>query len=127
MRLFRFDASVGLPIDQFGSAQLMLSPIVRTTGQLQIVCMHIGPAGVVGFHPADPAQLFLVVAGEGWVRSENPEPVPIQAGQAAFWESGESTTAADTRQLALTPDGAGLRGRLTAPRPAETGHSECRC
>jgi quercetin dioxygenase-like cupin family protein len=89
MRLFRFDAAVGRPIDQFGSTQLMLSPIARTTGQVQIGCMHIGPDGVVGFHQADPAQLFLVVAGEGWVRSENPEPVPIQAGQAAFWESGE--------------------------------------
>lgn len=89
MRLFRFDAVVGRPIDQFGSAQLMLSPIARTSGQVQIACMHIGPAGVVGFHQAEPAQLFLVVAGEGWVRSENPERVPIQAGQAAFWESGE--------------------------------------
>jgi quercetin dioxygenase-like cupin family protein len=89
MRLFRFDAAVGRPIDQFGSTQLMLSPVVRTTGQVQIGCMYIGPDGVVGFHQAGPAQLFLVVAGEGWVRSENPELVPIQAGQAAFWESGE--------------------------------------
>jgi quercetin dioxygenase-like cupin family protein len=89
MRLFRFDAAVGRPIDQFGSTQLMLSPIARTTGQVQIGCMHIGPVGVVGFHQAGPAQLFLVVEGEGWVRSEDPEPVSIQAGQAAFWESGE--------------------------------------
>jgi quercetin dioxygenase-like cupin family protein len=89
MRLFRFDATVGRSIDQFGSAQLLLSPVARTSGQVQIVCMHIGPGGVVGFHQADPAQLFLVVVGEGWVRSETPELVPIQAGQAAFWESGE--------------------------------------
>jgi quercetin dioxygenase-like cupin family protein len=89
MRLFRFDAEIGRPIDQFGSARLMLAPIARITDQVQIGCMHIGPAGVVGFHQAGPAQLFLVVAGEGWVRSENPERVSIQAGQAAFWKSGE--------------------------------------
>jgi quercetin dioxygenase-like cupin family protein len=106
MRLFRFDASVGRPIDQFGSTQLMLSPIARTTGQVQIVCMHIGPAGLVGFHQADPAQLFLVVAGEGWVRSETPEQVPIQAGQAAFWESGEwHESGSDTGMTAIVIEG----------------------
>jgi quercetin dioxygenase-like cupin family protein len=89
MRLFRFDAAVGRPIERFGSTQLMLSPIQRTTSQVQISCMHVGPSGVVGFHPAESAQLFLVVAGEGWVRSENLESAPIQTGQAAFWERGE--------------------------------------
>jgi len=35
-------------------------------------------------------QLFLVVEGEGWVRGkDDSKPVPISAGQAAFWEAGE--------------------------------------
>ena len=90
MRFFRFDPAVGRPIDQFDSAQAVLSPIQRMTGELQIVCMHIGAGGVIGYHQAEPKQLFLVVQGEGWVRSsEQPEPVAIHAGQAAFWESGE--------------------------------------
>ncbi len=89
MRLFRFDAAVGRPIEQFGSVNLMISPIQRTEGQVQIGCMHIGAGGVVGSHQAACPQLFLVVQGEGWVRGEEPEHTLIHTGQAAYWEAGE--------------------------------------
>ncbi|MGO8946091.1 MAG: cupin domain-containing protein [Ktedonobacterales bacterium] len=110
MRLFRFDAGVGRPIQQFGSTQLVLSPILRTTDELQIVCMHLEPSGVVGFHQAQPAQLFLVVQGEGWVRGADlSEPVTIHAGQAAFWESGEWHGAgSDNGMMAIVVEGEGL-------------------
>ena len=85
------DAGVGRTLEQFGSSQLVLSPIQRTTGQLQVVCMHLGPGGIIGHHQAQSPQLFLVVQGEGWVRGaeQHQQPVPIHVGQAAFWESGE--------------------------------------
>ena len=90
MRFFRFDPAAGRPIDRFDSVAAVISPIQRTGGQVQIGCMHVGPGGTVGYHQAQPMQLFLVVQGSGWVRSsDHPEPVAIHAGQAAFWESGE--------------------------------------
>jgi quercetin dioxygenase-like cupin family protein len=90
MRFFSFDPVAGRPIDRFDSAHAVLSPIQRMSGQVQIGCMHVGPGGTIGYHQADPMQLFLVVQGDGWVRSsDQPEPVAIRAGQAAFWESGE--------------------------------------
>lgn len=89
MRIFRFDASAGRPIDKFGSINLVMSPIQRGAGSFQLGCMHISPGGLVGYHQADGPQLFLVVRGEGWVRSGNPSRVPISAGQAAFWADGE--------------------------------------
>jgi hypothetical protein len=90
MRIFRFDPAVGRPIDQFDSAQAVISPIQRTNGKVQIGCMHVGAGGRVGYHQANPRQLFLVVQGSGWVRSsDRPDPVAISVGQAAFWESGE--------------------------------------
>ncbi len=89
MRLFRFDVEVGKPITQYGSVGLTISPVARPSGYVQIGCMHLAPGGAVGYHQATIPQLFLVVAGEGWVRGEAPEQVPIAAGRAAFWTAGE--------------------------------------
>ncbi|WP_340258571.1 cupin [Brevibacillus borstelensis] len=84
MKLFRFDQEAGRPIDKFDSVHATISRIIRTPGSVQIGCIHLGPGGVVGYHPAVVAQLFLVVQGEGWVRGEEEERTPIRAGQAAF-------------------------------------------
>lgn len=109
MRLFRFDDGVGRPIEQFGSSHLLLTPIQRTPGELQIVCMHLGRGGLVGHHQADPSQLFLVVQGAGWVRSGELAAVPIRAGQAAFWESGEwHSSGTDTGMTAIVLEGESL-------------------
>jgi quercetin dioxygenase-like cupin family protein len=56
---------------------------------VQIGCMHIGAGGIVGYHQATVRQLFLVVAGTGWVRGKDEPRQPIAAGQAAYWEAGE--------------------------------------
>ena len=89
MKIFRFDAGVGRRIEQCGSTKVLLSGIARLSAEAQVSCMHIGPDGRVGYHPAAVSQLFVVVEGEGWVRGETAEQVPIRAGQAAFWEAGE--------------------------------------
>lgn len=56
---------------------------------VQISFMQIGPQGVIGYHQATIPQLFLVVAGQGWVRGQTEERIPISRGEAAFWEAGE--------------------------------------
>ncbi len=89
MKIFRFDREVGHRIEQFGSTNVILSGITRLIGEAHVSCMQIGPDGMVGYHPAVTPQLFLVVQGEGWVRGEAAEQVPIRAGQAAFWQAGE--------------------------------------
>ncbi len=89
MKIFRFDAASGRTINQFDSVHVTFSKVLRTTEGVSIGCMHLGPQGVVGYHPAVVPQLFLVVQGEGWVRGEDEERIRIEAGQAAFWEAGE--------------------------------------
>lgn len=89
MRIFRFDASAGRTIDQFGSVNLVMSPIQRGDGPFQLGCMHVGPGGLVGDHQAVGPQLFLVVNGSGWVRGQDSGRIPIAAGHAAFWTDGE--------------------------------------
>ena len=89
MKVFRFDAEVGRRVEQFGSTQVILARAARLSGQAQVSCMYIGPGGMVGYHLATTPQLFLVVQGEGWVRGESTERVPIHPGEAAFWDAGE--------------------------------------
>jgi quercetin dioxygenase-like cupin family protein len=50
----------------------------------------IPPAGAIGRHPAVSEQLFCVVAGSGWVSGGDGAPSSIVAGQAAWWEAGET-------------------------------------
>ncbi len=102
MRIFRFDASAGHRISQFGSVHLVMSPIQRGEGRFQFGCMHIGAGGLVGRHQTIGPQLFLVVSGEGWVSGEGVERRPVCTGQAAFWDDGEWHEAgSDTGVLAL--------------------------
>lgn len=89
MRIYRFDASAGRGIEQFGSLNLVMSPIQRGQGRFQLGCMHLGPGGLVGRHQAQGPQLFLVVQGHGWVSGNNSVRVPIAPGRAAFWLDGE--------------------------------------
>lgn len=112
MKVFRFDAGTGRPIDRFDSVNVVLSRIGRLDGSVQMGCFHLGPGGVIGYHQATMPQLFLVVQGAGWVRGEGPERRPIAPGQAAFWtggewhESGSETgmTAVVVESEALAPD-----------------------
>ena len=89
MKLFQFGPQVGRPITAFDSANVVITPIQRAPGQVQIGCFHIGPRGRVGYHQAVGPQLFLVMQGNGWVRGASEERTPISAGMAAFWTDGE--------------------------------------
>jgi quercetin dioxygenase-like cupin family protein len=89
MKLLQFGPQVGRPISDFGSVNVMITPIQRAPGQVQIGCFHIGPQGRVGYHQAVGPQVFLVMQGSGWVRDESSEHIPISAGMAAFWSDGE--------------------------------------
>ncbi|GAB6928135.1 hypothetical protein JCM10914A_21180 [Paenibacillus sp. JCM 10914] len=92
MRLFRFDKEVGKSIAAYGSQQFMMSKLLMSKEGMKIHhigCMHIGPDGLVGEHPATIDQLFIVVSGEGWVTANHGPRRIIKTGQAAFWTSGE--------------------------------------
>ncbi len=90
MRMFRFDAEVAHEITRYESHGVALGRAVRFVGDAQVGCFHIAPGGVVGYHEATTPQLFMCVAGEGWVTGVDRRRVAIQPGQAAFWHTGES-------------------------------------
>ena len=88
MKILTFGPESGRPLTAFDSHAVTLTRVLRES-QAHAVVMHLAPGGVVGHHPATETQLFMVVEGEGWVRSGEEKPVPIRAGLAAFWEAGE--------------------------------------
>jgi hypothetical protein len=77
-------------VDQFESQEAAFSRVVDLAGTGQVGCLHLGPSGILGRHPAASTQLFCVVLGEGEVSGADGIAVPIQAGQAALWEPGEA-------------------------------------
>jgi hypothetical protein len=128
MKLYRFGPEVGRPITHYAS-DFIITPLLRldetpgsppegateppaawtTPGGLRIACMHIGPGGVVGYHQAVTPQLFLVVAGTGWVRGTEPEYTPIGPNMAAFWAAGEwHESGSDTGMTAIVCEGASV-------------------
>jgi quercetin dioxygenase-like cupin family protein len=106
MKVFRFDSEVGRPLSAFGSHDVILSRILRTSCGVQIGCMHVQPNGVIAMHQAVGPQLFLVVQGQGWVRGQETAPTAVHAGQAVFWEDQEwHETGTETGLMAIVVEG----------------------
>jgi hypothetical protein len=61
------------------------------------------------------AQLFLVIAGSGWVAGADGIRHPIQAGQGAHWAAGEVHTSGTDTSL-TAPRGGGIGLRLFEPK-----------
>lgn len=89
MKIFNFDKNSGREITNFNSRHSIFSKIIQHNKPVHIGCIHIGPEGVVGSHPATVHQLFLVMSGEGWVVGKEGIQYLIQPGKAAYWEPEE--------------------------------------
>ncbi|MDQ0208400.1 cupin domain-containing protein [Alkalicoccobacillus murimartini] len=88
MKLYRFDSDVGKNVTHFNSKNSTFVPLSRNK-PVSVGTMYLGEDSVLGMHPAASNQLFLVVSGEGWVKTPGNEKIHIQKGTAAFWEVGE--------------------------------------
>ena len=89
VRTFRFDqASGGTEVTAHGSSGVAFSLLSHVNGEAQLACLRLKPGGLLGRHPAAAPQLFVVVEGGGWVRTDDRE-ASVGAGQAVLWEAGE--------------------------------------
>ena len=89
MKVFAFGRDVAKALGAYDSRQAAVSRVARIEGRVQIAVIHLGPGGTVGRHPAVVNQLFMVVAGEGWVAGNDGSRVSVGPGRAAFWVAGE--------------------------------------
>ena len=82
MKILRREELPGRPLTEFGSVgeiRFVSDTVVR---------IELPPGGRIGMHPAVDEQLFILVAGEGDVRSGS-EAVHVVAGDAVRWLRGE--------------------------------------
>lgn len=113
-----------MDLRQHGSHGVHWTPLLRSP-QTALDLMRFEPGGTIGAHDAGAAQLFVVVAGAGWATGADGVRVPVEAGQAAYWDAGERhESGTPTGMLALvvqtdaapSTDRAGLLRRLMAER-----------
>jgi hypothetical protein len=91
VEFFRFDRHEKV-IDRHGSVGLVATRVAETQGSAGISCLTVGPGGVIGTHPATGDQLFILIAGDGWVAGADGARVPISAGSGVRWDAGEVHT-----------------------------------
>jgi quercetin dioxygenase-like cupin family protein len=89
MRTLRFTRPLAQPITLFDSTGASSVPLGDGSGEAHIYCVHIEAGGSIGEHPAGFFQLFLVVAGSGWVAGADGVQVRLSVGEGAFLERGE--------------------------------------
>ena len=89
MKLYRFDREVGGSIQAYHSSGFVIARLAHLFDEAVVNCAYLEANGVIGYHQATIPQLFLVVQGEGWVRSETNGRVSIKTGEAAYWEQDE--------------------------------------
>ena len=108
MEIFQFDRGEKI-IQMYGSEGLRATRIADGDGQVQLTCLRVEPGGVIGTHPAADSQLFLIMAGQGWVAGPDGERVPITTGWGVRWDAGESHTSGTATGLtALAIEGPSL-------------------
>lgn len=88
MQRLRFGPDVARPFTMYGSTATG-ALIHAEDGQFFTSVMQIPPGGRYGLHPTRMRELFLVVTGQGWLRTGDGEPVPVAAGDGLLFEGGE--------------------------------------
>jgi hypothetical protein len=108
VKIFQFDRAERV-IQAHGSTGLRGTHIAAGQGEVRLTCLSVEPGGFIGTHPATDGQLFLVIAGDGWVAGPDGKRVAIDAGWGVAWEAGEvHTSGSDTGMTALAVEGAPL-------------------
>lgn len=122
MKIYRFDATVGQKIDVFDSVNFVLSKVAHLTAETRVSCAYLGADGKIGYHQAVVDQLLLIVRGEGWVRGEAEERIPVTVGHAVYWQQGEwHETTTDAGVMAMVIESEALNPAEMMP-PVETAH-----
>jgi quercetin dioxygenase-like cupin family protein len=90
MKLLDLGRREAKPITNYDAREAWSILAASGEGRAHVYHLHFDAGGSIGRHPAGPAQLFLVTAGEGWVEGGDGKRVPLRAGEAALIEAGES-------------------------------------
>lgn len=77
-------------IERFGSRDATVVPIARSRAEgASLVRIELGPGGVLGRHEAVATQVFVVVAGSGWVSGGDGTEHGVTDGNVVVWDAKE--------------------------------------
>ena len=63
--------------------------VARGDGEAHVYVVSFEPGGVIAAHEAGFGQLFVALAGDGWVAGGDGERLALRQGEAAFIRRGE--------------------------------------
>lgn len=89
MHVFDFGPEHAAPITEYASRGASAQLLTDGAGEAHVYAVHFAAGGEIGPHPAGFGQLFLVVAGEGWVAGGDGTRRRVRAGQGAVIARGE--------------------------------------
>ena len=89
VRIIDLDGFPTAPILEYQSAAAAAASIAQGQGDGHIHWLRFEPGGVIGPHPAGPAQLLIPLMGTGWVAGPDAVRHAIGPGQVAVVDAGE--------------------------------------
>ena len=89
MKLYRFEKENGQEVHNYSSVSSFYTKIMKTVEPTNIGLMYIEKGGIIGYHEAPVAQLFIIVEGEGWIEGEDRNKIILQSGEGVLWKKGE--------------------------------------
>jgi quercetin dioxygenase-like cupin family protein len=89
MQLLKFGPERSEPISEYRSQHAAAVALASGHGEAHVYCLHLEPGGEIGPHEAGFPQLFLVVAGRGWVSGPEGKRQGLSQGEGVFIARGE--------------------------------------
>lgn len=89
MHIVHFSAEQASPITPYDSRSASAQRLGTGHGRCHVYAIHIEADGIIDFHPAGFGQLFLAIAGSGWVAGADRQRHAIKAGEGAVIARGE--------------------------------------
>ncbi len=116
MRIVDFVERMADPIQLFDSVACSSIELGHGRGEAHVYCVYIDAGGRIGAHPTEFCQLFLIIAGSGWVEGGDGRRVELVAGQGAFLDRGEMhSKGSDAGLTAIMVQVAVLEPEVTLP------------
>jgi quercetin dioxygenase-like cupin family protein len=90
VHVFQFRQDSDRQVTDWASKGVRASGLLKVEVTADISSLRFDAGATLGRHPTGRPQVFAVIDGEGWVSGPDGARHSIVAGQAAFWDRGES-------------------------------------
>ncbi|TDL38288.1 cupin [Macrococcoides bohemicum] len=102
MKILDIKRENAIRVDKFDSLDFYINRITNINSKVMINIANLDSNGVIGSHKAPVNQLLIVTNGEGKVRTNTTDFIPISINQAVFFNAGEvHETRSDTGMVAI--------------------------